>query len=342
MSTLYRKYRPSKFEEIIGQENIVKILQNSIAKKNISHAYLFCGGRGTGKTTTARIFAQALDISPEDIIEIDAASNRNIADIDRLKESLSTMPFSSDKKIYIIDEVHMLSGTAFNALLKTIEEPPSHVVFILATTELHKVPQTIKSRCQIFNFISPSIDQIMELLLHVSKKEGISLTKETLQNIASVANGSYRDALTYLQKIIDSSETKKVDHDDASDILGIVSSQYVYDILKNCETADIAGILKITEKINDLRIDASEIFDNVIELFRKGLMFKHGAIIDQNSFWTNDEEKMSVESLIEKNKILVNTKTLEKLLDYRYKQSSSPIAVLPLELALIEILGKNT
>ena len=149
---LYRKYRPATFSDVVGQEQIITLLQNSIKQNKIGHAYLFCGGRGTGKTTVARIFAKDIGCNPEDIIEIDAASNRGIDEIRELREAVRTAPFSSPFKVYIVDEAHMLTKEAANALLKTLEEPPSHVVFILATTDPNKLPQTIVSRCQKINF----------------------------------------------------------------------------------------------------------------------------------------------------------------------------------------------
>ncbi len=155
-SALYRKYRPEAFSEIIGQEHIVTALSGALKEEKISHAYIFFGGRGTGKTTTARIVAKALGTDPSDLYEIDAASNRGIDNIRELRENVGTLPFNSKYKVYIIDEVHMLTKEAFNALLKTLEEPPSHVVFILCTTELEKVPETIISRCQEFTFRKPS------------------------------------------------------------------------------------------------------------------------------------------------------------------------------------------
>ena len=172
---LYRKYRPSSFDDVLGQEHIVKVLKGALKLGNIAHAYLFFGTRGTGKTSVARIMAQELKTSDADIYEIDAASNRGIDDIRELRDSVRTLPFNSDYKVYIIDEVHMLTKEAFNALLKTLEEPPKHVIFILATTELDKVPETIISRCQTFTFKKPTLSVLKDLVLSVSKKENFTL-----------------------------------------------------------------------------------------------------------------------------------------------------------------------
>ena len=168
---LYRKYRPQSFKDVLGQENIVKVLEGSVALGNISHAYLFAGSRGTGKTSIARIFAKAIGCSDNDLYEIDAASNRGIDDIRELREAVNTLPFESTYKVYIIDEAHMLTKEAFNALLKTLEEPPKHAVFILATTEIDKLPETIVSRCQVFTFKKPSQKILKELVLNLAKKK---------------------------------------------------------------------------------------------------------------------------------------------------------------------------
>jgi len=171
---LYRKYRPQSLKEVIGQDHIVKTLEGAIKLGNISHAYLFAGSRGTGKTSVARILARAVGTSSNDISEIDAASNRGIDNVRELREAVNTLPFESPYKVYIIDEVHMLTKEAFNALLKTLEEPPKHVIFILATTELEKLPETVVSRCQLFTFKKPSQMILREMIVKVAKKEGRS------------------------------------------------------------------------------------------------------------------------------------------------------------------------
>lgn len=172
---LYRKYRPSNFSEVIGQDHIVKAISGALSAGKVSHSYLLCGPRGTGKTTIARIIASELGTSPNDIYELDAASNRGIDDVRAIRDSVQTIPFDSKYKIYILDEVHMFTKDAWNALLKTIEEPPKHVIFILATTELEKVPETIVSRCQSFMFKKPT-DAILSLAVtNIAKKEGYKL-----------------------------------------------------------------------------------------------------------------------------------------------------------------------
>src|SRR3989344_4956778 len=172
---LYRKYRPQEFNEVIGQEPVVKVLQGAVKLGNLSHAYLFAGSRGTGKTSLARILARAIGTSQNDLTEMDAASNRGIDEIREIRDSVNTLPYESKYKVYIMDEVHMLTKDAWNALLKTLEEPPAHVVFILATTELEKVPETVVSRCQTFSFKKPNLSTLKDFALVIAKKEGATL-----------------------------------------------------------------------------------------------------------------------------------------------------------------------
>jgi len=209
-TVLYRKYRPETFDQVFGQDHIVKVLKGSLELGNIGHAYLFSGPRGTGKTTMARIFAREIGCSNNDIIEIDAASNRGIDDIRALRESVVSLPFDSERKMYIIDEVHMLTKEAFNALLKTLEEPPSHVVFVLATTELHKILPTVVSRCQGFVFKSPNYTILKEMIQGIVEKEGFSIDPGSLDIISMLGNGSFRDTQGVLQKLISYSKDKRL------------------------------------------------------------------------------------------------------------------------------------
>lgn len=197
---LYRKYRPQNFDQVVGQEHVVNVLKKQATEKNPSHAYLFVGGRGLGKTSLARIFARELNIAPEDIYEIDAASYRKLEHAKELKETVYTLPISSEYKIYIIDEAHMLTKEAWNSLLKTIEEPPRHVIFIFATTEKHKVLPTIISRCVVLDFKSPTIQNIETLVSSVAEQESLALHSEEITRIAHQAKGSFRDALSVLER----------------------------------------------------------------------------------------------------------------------------------------------
>lgn len=210
-TALYRKYRPMNWDQVVDQDNIVQSLQAEVAKvtggAQPHHAYLFAGSRGTGKTTLARIFAQQIGTASEDIYEIDAASNTSVEDIRNLTEGVYALPLVSKYKVYILDEVHMLSKSAFNAFLKTLEEPPKHVIFILATTELHKIPETIISRCQVFHFNTPTHDTLAQVIVAVAQKEGVNLSTEAARLVATVARGSFRDALSALQGVVGRAHT---------------------------------------------------------------------------------------------------------------------------------------
>jgi DNA polymerase-3 subunit gamma/tau len=188
---LYRKYRPQTFKEVLGQEHIVSVLEASVQQGKVAHAYVFSGSRGTGKTSIARIFAREVGCSEKDLYEIDAATYTSVENIRQLNEGVHTMPFESERKVYILDEAHMLSKSAFNALLKTLEEPPKHVVFILATTELDKVLDTVISRCQVFTFKKPSQTILKEMAIAVAKSEGFQIDTASAELIALLGDGSF-------------------------------------------------------------------------------------------------------------------------------------------------------
>jgi DNA polymerase III delta prime subunit/mRNA-degrading endonuclease toxin of MazEF toxin-antitoxin module len=211
-TSLYRKYRPSKFSEILGQDHIVSILQKAIENKNPNHAYIFTGSRGVGKTSIARIFARDLGVDDVDIYEIDAASVTGVDNIRELTENATVLPMSSPYKVYILDEVHMLSKQAFNAFLKGLEEPPKHVIYILATTELNKLLDTIVSRCEVHNFKKPSIEILSQAIKDVVKKEGYSIDEESTKLIALSGDESFRDTLSVLQKVMASIDGKKIEN----------------------------------------------------------------------------------------------------------------------------------
>lgn len=236
---LYRKYRPQNFDDIVGQEHIVSVLKNAISHNKVAHAYLFYGPRGTGKTSIAKIFANAVNAHQEyrtdsvDIIEIDAASNNGVDEIRDIKEAIKFLPNESQYKVYIIDEVHMLTTAAFNALLKTLEEPPAHIIFILATTEMHKIPATILSRCQKFEFKNLSPQQLEDRLNYIAKKENITIEKEAVKKISLLAKGGLRDAIGILDQVSNySNENVKLD-----DVLEMTSSLSEQDI------SDFYGLL---------------------------------------------------------------------------------------------------
>lgn len=291
---LYRTYRPQVFNDVTGQEVVVKTLQNAIKNNKISHAYLFSGPRGTGKTSIARIFAKALNCSNlqvnepcdecvscreisqginPDVIEIDAASNNGVDEIRDIREKVKFLPSGSKYKIYIIDEVHMLSGGAFNALLKTLEEPPKHVVFILATTEPQKLPATIISRCQRYEFKALNINEINDRLKKICEVEGVSITDEALNSISESAEGAMRDALSILDQAI-SYGNKNIDIEDINGVTGSLSFEKIITLVSSIENKDIHGTL---EQFNDLISngkEVSKIINSLLIFYRDVLLYK--------------------------------------------------------------------
>jgi DNA polymerase III subunit gamma/tau len=249
---LYRKYRPSLFKEVLGQEQIINVLEESLKQGKAAHAYLFSGTRGTGKTSVARILARELGASSQDLYEIDGASNRGVDEIRELRENVGSLPFNSPVKVYIIDEVHMLTREAFNALLKTLEEPPSHVTFILATTELHKVPETIISRCQSFTFKQPSVQILEQRVLQVAKEEGFSFSDDAANLIAFLGEGSFRDTLGILQKVVTTSSDKKITAREVEAITGSPRSALILNFIESLLSGDPSrGLASIKEAEED-------------------------------------------------------------------------------------------
>lgn len=305
---LYRKYRPETFSDVVGQEQIVNLLTSSIKQNKISHAYLFCGGRGTGKITVARIFAKDIGCNPEDIIEIDAASNRGIDEIRELREAVRTAPFSSPYKVYIIDEAHMLTKEAANALLKTLEEPPSHVIFILATTDPEKLPTTIVSRCQKIIFKQPDIETLSNRLMHVAKSEGFNLPKEGAEHISSHGKGSYRDALGILEQILITGE-KEIKKEDIFLQLGTPEEMLLSTLLSKVCTKDAKGILEITELLKSTNNSAINTYDAFLEYFKKALMVRVSG---------NTTKDPLIEELVKQYPHVIGSKTVLELLEKRH------------------------
>ena len=251
MRSLYRKYRPTKLTDVVGQSGVTTALQNALLQDKIGHAYLFIGPRGTGKTSVARIFAHAInkfDYQLEDnyldIIEIDAASNNGVDNIRDLREKAIIAPSQGKYKIYIIDEVHMLSKSAANALLKTLEEPPAHTVFIMATTEADKIPITITSRTQLYNFKLASLEVMSEHLTKIAKAEKINITPDAITIVAERSGGSFRDALSLLDQVASLAGDRKtsIDADFLRDALGLPSDHLTHNLLKSYATGDLTSI----------------------------------------------------------------------------------------------------
>jgi DNA polymerase-3 subunit gamma/tau len=339
---LYRKYRPKNFKEVLGQPHIVDVLERSVKDEKVSHAYLFVGSRGTGKTSVARIFATEIGVSANDMYEIDAASNRGIDDIRELRDGVRVLPFDSKYKVYIIDEVHMLSKDAWGALLKTLEEPPKHVIFILATTELDKVPDTIISRCQVFNFKRPT-DTVTKLMLaDVAEKEGYELDKASLELLAILGDGSFRDALGILQKVLNFSKSKKVKIEEVEKITGAPKTVLVNDFIcaiaeKNVE----AGIKAVKSAVLE-NLDMKLYFKLIIEKLRVAIILRYAPKLEAELAGDLSENDIEfLKELIKKDKEgTLRSKTLSILLEEYQNMDHAFISELPLELALIKIIGE--
>ena len=290
---LYRKYRPKSFSDVVGQEHITQVLKSEIMQNAVSHAYLFCGSRGTGKTTCAKIFAKAVSCetpvngdpcgqcekckaaeSSVDIVEMDAASNNGVDDVRELKERIYFLPIEMKKRVYIIDEVHMMTPGAFNALLKTLEEPPEHVMFILATTELNKIPATILSRCKRFDFHRIGSQDITKRLEYVCEKENIGMEKSALQLIANLSTGAMRDALSMLELFVGQ---QNVTRQDAEASLGVVGNEIVLRLLKQVAKKDSKGALETIATAYNSSKDLSILCTELGNMLRDLLVMKYAS-----------------------------------------------------------------
>ncbi len=337
---LYRKYRPQTFKDVEGQDHIVKVLEGSINLGNISHAYLFAGSRGTGKTSVARIFAREIGTSVNDLYEIDAASNRGIDDIREIRDGVNTLPFESKYKVYIIDEVHMLTKEAFNALLKTLEEPPAHAVFILATTETDKLPETVVSRCQVFSFKKPSHKILKDMVLQVAKKEGFALEPASADLIALLGDGSFRDTHGILQKVISSTpagtkKDKMITHEDVELVTGAPRTGLINDVISSIEAKDPAQGLKALRTASDQNVEMSLFLKFVLHKIRTILLIKYSPDMTKDLEQEFSAEDFAfLKGLAEKKDLSINSKIIVELLKAQELSRFSPIPELPLELVL--------
>jgi DNA polymerase-3 subunit gamma/tau len=337
-SALYRKYRPQTWNDVLGQESVVEILQTAIKDTSFPHALLFAGTRGTGKTSVARIFAREIGARPEDLYEIDAASNRGVDDVRALREEVTSMPFTSPYKVYIIDEVHMLTKEAFNALLKTLEEPPHHVVFILATTELEKLPDTIVSRCQVHRFRTPTIPVLKKLLTTVAKKEGYELSPASADVIALLAEGSFRDAHGALQQAIAySSDSKSIDADEVSKSLGVPLSSTIQSFLAAFPGKDVDQALRALEESRNANVTTKAFCALTIRLLRAVLLTRASADFKASlPTLVNEKEKDFIEKHATESTATLNSHLLRKLLTVYNGHTISSVPLLPLELLVVE------
>ena len=331
-TALYRKFRPLKFEEMVGQEHITRTLKNQIIVGRVGHAYLFNGGRGTGKTSAAKILARAanclnpingepcneceickaaLSGSLTDIVEMDAASNNSVEDIRSIREEVNFLPTIARYRVYIIDEVHMLSTGAFNALLKTLEEPPEHVKFILATTEPQKLPATILSRCQRFDFKKISNDNIVKRLEFVVKESNIEITREALKLIAILSEGAMRDALSILERCLQDGDTN-IDEDKIKDLVGIPKLTYIHSIVKAFLEYNVEEAIKAVDVVLNEGKDLSNLLWEIIKYVKDILVYKATKKLEIYSQSEIEEiEKLSEE--VTKERLLYIITDLSKL-----------------------------
>lgn len=350
---LYRTYRPDNFEEMAGQKHIVKTLENAIKQNQIAHAYLFCGPRGTGKTSTAKIFAKAINCEASDnkpcgicdnciaaangthsdIIEIDAASNNGVEEAKNLIEKVKYAPLLGKYKIYIIDEVHMMTSGAFNALLKTIEEPPAHVIFILATTEPYKVLPTIISRCQRFDFSKITKSEIVKRLQYVINQEGIEVEDKVLESIAILSDGGMRDALSILDQCRAYSPNK-ISLQDVNDIYGIISTQEVCDLIEYAKNQSTKVLMNKIESLDHAGADIKRLTTDIIEILKESIIYDY----------SKDESMLNILNIDQVRKLKLNTSTSDrlKMIDIlistyeKYRQATSIVSYF--EIGMLKIM----
>ncbi len=335
-TALYRKYRPQSFNEIIGQDEIKAVLEKAVAAKTPSHSYLFAGSRGTGKTSIARIFAKALGVSGNDVYEMDAASNRGIDDVKTIRDGVGVAPLESPWKVYIVDEAHMLTKEAWNALLKTLEEPPAHVIFILATTEFAKVPDTIVSRCQVFMFKKPTLEMLRKTVSDIAKREGAILEPPAAELIALLGDGSFRDALGTLQKVL-AGKTGKISRADVETQTGAPRGQLVRDFVSGLVHKDATESLAALRIVVADNIDIGLFTTLVLDFARAVLLARVSPTIAATLAGRLSEEDRRFIDENTQSTATITSKTIVELLNASVMLRSSPIAELPLELAVINL-----
>ena len=354
---LARKYRPQTFEQVVAQAHITQTLTNAISSGRVAHAILFSGPRGTGKTTVARILAKAMNCKDGptpvpcnvcssckeitagkavDVFEIDGASNNSVDQVRELRENIKYMPAHSSYKIYIIDEVHMLSTAAFNALLKTLEEPPSHVMFMFATTEPHKIPITILSRCQRHDFRRMDLNSISTHMASLCRREGFEIAEESLGLIAREAGGSMRDGLSLLDQIMTCIQGP-ITHEQVLDILGIIDRKFIFDLSESILKADIPTVLDLLDDIYDHGHDMKKLYADLTEHFRNLLVAAMGKKVNK----LVDLPSGEVDQLVAQAKT-ISIAVLNQIFDLLFKEEAairlSTHPKLALEMALIRIL----
>lgn len=343
-ATLYRQYRPATFDAVRGQAHIVETLEKAIAHKKIAHAYLFSGGRGTGKTTVARILARSLGVTDNDLYEMDAASNRGIDDIRELREGVYAMPFNSPYKFYIIDEAHMLTKEAWNALLKTLEEPPAHCIFVLATTERDKVPETIQSRCEVYSFKQPTREILAQIVIDVAKAEGYAIDRPAAELVALLAEGSFRDALSVLQKVLAVHDAppakrgtdKKIDVLAVEAVSGAPRGEVVRQIIRGiCERNSSTALGAIQQAVSE-NMDARTLAKILIHRLRVILLMRYAPDVVASLSSELTEADLSLAQECAKSPTITSD-TLRTILEAYSIMAYAAVPHLPLELAIIDV-----
>ena len=343
---LYRKYRPKTFGDVVGQKTIIKTLENSIINDRITHAYLFTGPRGTGKTSVAKIFARVINCeSPNnltpcnncvnctqnqntDIIEMDAASNNGVDEIREIKDKVNLVPSFGKYKIYIVDEVHMLSNQAFNALLKTLEEPPSHVIFILATTEPHKIPETILSRCQRYDFKKISNKDIENRIKEICEREKIKIEDDAISLIAKLSDGGLRDSISLLDQLIAYTEDK-ITVNDVNDVYGVISKDEIFELLQKIFNKELTQSFEIVNELDENGKNLTKIIEQLIEYIKNTLIY-----LNDSDFFKDKENYSKLVEITTESKLY---ETIEILLDTLKSSKNTNNIKLLLELAIIKI-----
>ncbi|MBQ7014998.1 MAG: DNA polymerase III subunit gamma/tau [Clostridia bacterium] len=348
---LYRKYRPLTFSDVVGQGHITKTLRNQVENSQLSHAYLFCGTRGTGKTSCAKILSRAvnclnpvngepcnecevckgiLDGSIFDVMEIDAASNNGVENIRQIRDEIVYTPIKAKYKVYIIDEVHMLSAGAFNALLKTLEEPPAHVIFILATTESHKIPATILSRCQRFDFKRLSVKDISDQIYKILKLENKTVDDKTVRLVATLADGSVRDSLSILEKVVEA-----VSYDEAEALLGVIGRGKLYSIADSIAEENIDALYKFIDELYFSSKDLSLMINELTSVFRDLLAVK--SAVNADILDKSEEDIRALKALAKKYSYEHIVYAMDTLFEASNSFSRSPDKRAAAELCLVKI-----
>ena len=338
--SLYRTYRPKRFEDIVGQDQVVAPLVEQIKAEKVGHAFLFAGSRGLGKTSIARIFARELGTSDRDLYEIDAASHNGVDYIRELTENIYTLPFESKYKVYILDEAHMLSKGAWNAFLKTLEEPPAHAIFILATTEREKVPETVESRCQVYDFKKPTRSVLAKTVLDIAKKEGYALETAGAELIALLGDGSYRDALSVLEKVLVSVTDKKVSREEVEHATGAPKHALVLALVRALSEGNQGDALVAIRTADAAGVDMQLYLTLLLEALRHVLLIRHAPELKAElAAELGADAYGELETLAKASGSRISHTTLRTFLDAASRIRFSPVPALPLELAVLELMN---